>query len=66
MWGDKTKTNMKNTLLKIKILFTHYFFYIDYEGWKEAIWDRDLDELDCCNGRECGCEGRTIKQNYSK
>ena len=59
---------MKDKILKIQHLFKriYYDFIYDYNDWKENLWDRDLDENDCCDGRECGCDGRTVRQNYIK
>lgn len=63
---------MKNIALKIYELIrrltlgTIYGAIMDYRDWKEELWDRDLDENDCCDGRECGCSGRTVRQNYKR
>ncbi len=57
---------MKDKYLKIKELVNRILYAIkyDYKDWKENVWAREFDEYDCCNGRECGCEGRTVRQNY--
>lgn len=50
----------EDKLFKLKLL---YIFIIDsLKAWKEFIWDVELDELYCCNGRECGCQGITNRQ----
>lgn len=35
-----------------------------YEWWKDDIWPRDLDETYCCDGRECGCGGVTVREAH--
>lgn len=55
---------MKDKLLKIKILFTRYFYYIDFKQWKEDVWDQDLDEEICCSGQMCCCGGETYRDNF--
>lgn len=30
------------------------------EPW--MAYDQDPDELDCCNGYMCGCQGRTVRE----
>lgn len=55
---------MKDKLLKIKMLFTRYFFYIDIKGWKEDVWDIDLDQPLCCSGQMCNCGGETYRTNF--
>jgi len=59
---------MKDNLLKIKELISRILYDImyEYEEWKEDLWDRGMDEEDCCSGRECGCSGRTVRQNYKR
>ena len=36
-----------------------------FEGWHRDVWKRDLDERYCCDGRECGCYGATIRELWS-
>lgn len=57
---------MKDIILKIKILFTRYFFYIDFKGWKEDVWDIYLDEPICCYGHDCCCGGETYRSNFKR
>lgn len=49
-------------LFKVKVLF--WLFADTYSCWYKEIWQRDLDEQYCCNGRECGCGGMTIRELY--
>lgn len=36
-----------------------------FEYWKSEIWEKDLDALDCCDGRECCCQGKTIREVWN-
>lgn len=59
----------KDNYLKIKELGRRIIscissIYPVFQEWKTDVWERDLDDDDCCDGRECGCEGRTVRQNY--
>ena len=58
--------NMLDTLLKIKILFTRYFYYINIKDWREEVWEKDLDDLMCCGGGMCGCCGETYRENFNR
>ena len=54
---------MKDTIFKLKLL---WIFLIDaYENWKREIWKRELDENQCCDGRECCCGGASIRDSWS-
>lgn len=57
---------MKDKYLKIKELFSRILYCVSgvCKEWKTDLWDRDMDEEDCCSGRDCGCDGRTVRQNY--
>ena len=35
-----------------------------YRTWREYIGQRDLNEIDCCSGYECACEGRTVRETW--
>lgn len=48
---------------KLKILF--WLICDCASSWKTEIWNKDLDERFCCDGRECGCGGATIGDMYS-
>lgn len=32
-----------------------------FHNWRREIWVRDLDSRYCCDGRECGCMGETVR-----
>jgi len=51
---------MKDFILKLKILYR--MVMNTYDDWKELIWTHDLDESYCCDGKECGCGGMSIKE----
>ena len=53
---------MRDILFKLKQLY--YFLLSAFELWKSDIWDRDLDEPYCCDGRECCCEGLSLRLLY--
>lgn len=56
---------MKEKLLKLRLLFTRYFYCgFDFEGWKEEVWEVDLDDYVCCSGQMCCCWGKTNRQNF--
>jgi len=57
---------MQDKLLKIKIFFTRYLFFIDYTDWKEQVWQSNLDDFVCCNGNMCCCNGETYRENYKR
>jgi len=51
------------TIEKLKIL---WLILTDaYDGWKNYVWDHDLDERYCCDGRGCNCGGITIREIYN-
>ncbi|MCP5078972.1 MAG: hypothetical protein GY951_13065 [Psychromonas sp.] len=52
-----------DTLFKFKQLY--YFLLQGYEAWRAEIWDKDLDEGYCCDGRECLCQGETVREAYT-
>lgn len=49
---------------KLKVLFVILLDSI--KGWKEFVWDVELDEQVCCSGRStvypCGCMGTTHRE----
>lgn len=50
------------TLTKLRILWG--FLVCSFDSWREEVWRRDLDELYCCNGHECGCYGATVREMH--
>ena len=55
---------MKDTLFKFKILY--WLLLEHYEHWRKEIWNRDLDEVWCCSGRECACGGETVRTIWTQ
>ena len=53
---------MRYRLKKIKVLWG--LLLSTYEAWREDLWDRDLYENYCCDGRECACEGATVEEMW--
>lgn len=35
-----------------------------FDQWRQEIWRHDLDAPYCCDGRECGCRGATLRDVY--
>lgn len=53
---------MRGMFVKFRILCV--FLCSAVESWRREIWSRDLDELYCCDGRECGCGGKTVRDIF--
>lgn len=49
---------MRDTIIKLRILF--HFIVSAFNDWRASVWGRELDELYCCDGRECACGGLTV------
>lgn len=47
---------------KFKILFI--LLKQAYDEWKTEVWPYQLDQPICCDGKECGCFSRSIRQTY--
>lgn len=54
---------MRDAIWKLSVLLDH--LSNTFDNWRTAIWDRDPDERYCCDGRECGCYGASIREVYS-
>lgn len=53
---------IKQVFKKLKILCL--FIIQDFKEWKSSVWEKDLNELSCCNGKDCYCSGGTIEDMY--
>ena len=53
---------MKDIMTKLRIL--KHDLAGAYTHWKDQIWSKDLDELYCCSGIECGCDGISMREAY--
>lgn len=53
---------VKNIHFKLKILY--YDIYEVLIHWRDIVWKSDLDQLVCCNGRDCFCGGETLRDTY--
>ena len=60
---QKGEGDMRDAITKIRILFG--FLSSSVDAWKSEVWSRDLDERYCCDGRECGCQGVSVREVYS-
>lgn len=47
---------------KLRILWV--FLADAYCQWKDMVATKDLDARYCCDGRECGCYGATVRQMF--
>jgi len=53
---------MKDAITRLRILMD--MLVRTLSDWHKNIWKEDLDRFICCDGRECGCCGVTIRQIY--
>lgn len=51
---------MHDVIVKLRILCDMLSSCI--EDWRTNVWAKDLDKRYCCDGRECGCYGLTLRQ----
>lgn len=54
---------MNDIVFKISLL--RLFFCQAIDEWRQEIFNRDLDDRYCCDGRECGCGGATVREMYT-
>lgn len=54
---------MKDKLLKLRIL--RDALVSEFNSWLGSVWRKDLDSHYCCDGRECCCNGDTLRDIYS-
>lgn len=52
------------TIRKFRIL--RGMVVMTMQEWRDQIWNRDLDEIYCCDGRECGCGAVTVGEVYGE
>lgn len=53
---------VSDLIFKIRVL--KMMVTASYEEWRDHVWSRDLDEPFCCDGRECGCGGDTVREMW--
>lgn len=56
---------MRDLIFKLKCLFTRGLFtnpIQHFTAWKEFVWDLELDQLACCDGRDCACMAVTNRK----
>ncbi len=59
---------MADFIFKMRVLWlelSHAF-----QGWRDSVWQHDLDEPYCCDGGThhwgyCGCGGQSIRDVYT-
>ena len=58
---------MSDRIFKLRILLNNLIEDIKtcVWLWNREVWERDLDAYFCCDGRECGCEGVSIREFYT-
>lgn len=54
---------MSDALNKLRIFWQCFLLPAIYE-WHQEAWSRDLDSAYCCDGRECGCYGATVRETF--
>lgn len=57
---------MKERIEKLRILWWMLTadLRMTFKTWHREVWERDLDNQYCCNGRECGCYGATVREMF--
>lgn len=55
---------MSDFLFKLRILWM--LLRCTYSEWRREVWVRNLDSPYCCDGRECGCYGTTVRELYAR
>ncbi len=53
---------MKDLIWKLRVL--RVLLGEAFDDWKKNIWAKDPDSYYCCNGRECCCQGSSIRENW--
>lgn len=53
---------MSERIEKIGMLWS--FLSKAFTEWRDEVWRSDLDAHYCCDGRECGCGGITVRGAY--
>lgn len=54
---------MRDAIMKLRLLWSGFLLQ-SFQEWRTEIWERDLDSRWCCDGRECGCQGMTIREVF--
>lgn len=54
---------MRDAMTKLRILWD--LLNDTCEQWHSEVWSKDLDRRYCCDGRECGCCGATVRDIYA-
>jgi hypothetical protein len=54
---------MGDFLFKLKILAV--LLKGQFHEWRIDVWSRELDERYCCDGRECGCYGVSVRDVWN-
>lgn len=55
---------MSNLIFKFRVLY--WWMLYAFDDYKSEVWRRDLDDLYCCDGRECCCGGETVRDLWSQ
>ena len=53
---------MSEFIDKLRILWM--LLRASYDDWRKKILPHELDARYCCDGRECGCGGSTMRDLY--
>ena len=61
---DADQPFFKALLMPHRSLGRRGFFLLigAFEEWRTSVWRRDLDSVNCCDGRECCCGAETVRE----
>ena len=54
---------MADILFKLRVLW--WLLNDAVYNWKQYAWSKELDAPACCDGRECWCNGMTVREQWS-
>lgn len=55
--------SMTDFFFKLRIL--RLMVTSSFSEWRTDVWKRELDAYYCCDGRECGCMGTTVRELWA-
>lgn len=51
--------------IRLKFLILRAMLREAFDAWRSGYWERSLDEQYCCDGRECGCQGSSLRDVWT-
>jgi hypothetical protein len=55
---------IRDAAYKLRILF--WMLCEQASMWHKEVWSSNLDVPYCCTGRDCACEGMTVREVWSR